>query len=120
MGKWGKIQVLVLVDSGSVGSFISTELAKQLSHALSPYEPTQFVAADGSPMICNQRFKNLHWMCQWHTFVSDVGVLPLKFFDTIVGQDWLEASSPMWVHWSKKGDEIHSPGQQNQTAGPVK
>lgn len=47
MGKWGKIQVLVLVDSGSVGSFISTELAKQLSHALSPCEPTQFVAADG-------------------------------------------------------------------------
>jgi hypothetical protein len=34
--------------------------------------------------------------------VSDVGVLPLKCFDTIVGQDWLEASSPMWVHWSKK------------------
>ena len=41
-------------------------------------------------------------MCQGHTFVSDAGGLPLKCFDMILGQDWLEAASPMWVHWSNK------------------
>jgi hypothetical protein len=31
-----------------------------------------------------------------------VGVLPLKCFDMILAEDWLEAYGPMWVHWSNK------------------
>lgn len=29
-------------------------------------------------------------------------MLPLKCFDMILGNDWLEDHSPMWVHWGKK------------------
>jgi uncharacterized membrane protein YeaQ/YmgE (transglycosylase-associated protein family) len=49
----GNIQALILVDSGSVGSFVSQWLASQLTHLATSCEPSYFVAADGSPMICN-------------------------------------------------------------------
>jgi hypothetical protein len=62
----------------------------------------QIYAADGSPMICNQRINNLQWSVQGHTFTSSVGILPLKCFDMILGQDWLEECSSMWVHWTNK------------------
>lgn len=31
-----------------------------------------------------------------------MGILPLKCFDMIVGEDWLEDCSPMWVNWKRK------------------
>jgi hypothetical protein len=91
-GQIDTIQVLILVDSGSVGTFIS-------QHSC---DPDQFIAADGSPMICDQRIEKLKWSCQGHSFISNVGILPLKCFDMILGEDWLEDCSPMWVYWSKK------------------
>jgi hypothetical protein len=60
------------------------------------------MAADGGPMLCDQRIVDLQWSTQGHTFFSTVGILPLKCFDMIVGADWLEEHSPMWVHWGRK------------------
>lgn len=34
--------------------------------------------------------------------MTTVGILPLKCFDMVSGEDWLEECSPMWVHWSNK------------------
>jgi hypothetical protein len=101
-GKIGKKEVLILVDSGSVASFISTQLADQLQVQTIPCQQTSFVAADGSPMICNKQIQKLQWNVQGHSFSTIVGILPLKCFDMILGEDWLEECSPMWVHWSKK------------------
>ena len=52
--------------------------------------------------MCDQIIPNLQWTAQGHTFMSLVGVLPLRCFDMIVGADWLEEHSPMWVHWGRK------------------
>lgn len=98
----GKIQVLILIDTGSVGSFISPQLADQLPILSSDCEPATFMTADGSPMICQKKIASLQWSCQGHTFISSVGILPLRCFDMILGQDWLEANSPMWIHWGRK------------------
>jgi hypothetical protein len=49
-GQIGKFPVLILVDSGSVGTFISSELATRLPHVLTECPPTQFMTADGTPM----------------------------------------------------------------------
>lgn len=95
-------EILILVDSGSVGSFVSDKLAAQLQYPLQSCAPSHFVTADGSPMVCQQRIPNLQWASQKHTFVTNVGILPLQSFDMILGQDWLEECSPMWVHWQKK------------------
>jgi len=96
------VKVVILVDSGSIGTFISENLANHLSDRLAPCSASQFTTADDSPMTCNVEVKNLQWISQGHIFSSDAKVLPLKCFDMIVGEDWLEACSPMWIHWGKK------------------
>jgi hypothetical protein len=98
----GKQEVLVLVDSGSVATFISDRLVRQLNLETVPTEPIKFLAADGSPMICASRVPNLHWSAQKHTFISDAGVIPLKCFDMLLGEDWLEECRPMWIDWVQK------------------
>jgi hypothetical protein len=52
-GQIGKTPVLILVDSGSVATFISSNLATELSYELSDRVPTQFVAANGNLMTCS-------------------------------------------------------------------
>jgi hypothetical protein len=101
-GQIGKLQVLILVDSCSVCTFIIQQLAQQLSVPTSACEPSQFVTADGSPMVCDKRTEHLQWSYQGHTFVSNVGILRLKCFDMILGGDWIESCSPMWIHWTNK------------------
>jgi len=49
-------------------------------------------------MVCSKVVAGLQWSSQGHTFSVDAGVLPLKCYDVIVGEDWLEDCSPMWVH----------------------
>lgn len=92
-GTIGNHEVLILVDSGSVGSFISESLADQLKYQTHDCATTYFVATDGSPMTCTKKIPNLQWATQKHTFLS-----ALKCYDMIVGEDWLEECSPMWVH----------------------
>lgn len=53
-------------------------------------------------MICDKIIPDLLWSVQGHIFTSEAGVLPLKCYDMILGEDWLESCSPMWVHWKKK------------------
>ncbi|CAD6232691.1 unnamed protein product [Miscanthus lutarioriparius] len=98
----GSMEILILVDSGSVGSFISSNVAAQLKNQLQDCQEAQYVTADVSPMVCSKRIPNLTWSTQGHTFTSSVGVLPLRCYDMILGVDWLEHCSPMWVHWTKK------------------
>jgi len=101
-GTVGKKEVLILVDSGSVASFISPQLDECLQLVIVPCPATTFLAADGSPMECARQVKELMWEVQGHTFTSTVGILPLKCFDMIVGEDWLEDYSPMWIQWANK------------------
>lgn len=96
------LDIMILVDSGSVGSFISTSVADKLKSQLQTCQDAQHRTADGSPMTCSHRIPNLAWSTQSHTFHSSMGVLPLKCYDMILGEDWLESCSPMWVHWTKK------------------
>jgi hypothetical protein len=101
-GVVGDQDVLIFVDSGSVGTFVSAKLADKCKHLAEYCEPAQYVAADGSPMACDKVLKNLQWSSQGHIFTMNAGVLPLECYDMIVGEDWLEDCSPMWVHWRKK------------------
>ena len=94
-GNVGNQEVLILIDSGSVGTFVSEHLADKLQMPTSCCPPTKFIAADGSPMACTRRIPKLQWGVQGHLFLSDAGILPLQCYDMIVGEDWLEECSPM-------------------------
>ena len=60
-GTIGKLDVLILVDSGIVGTFTSSQLAERLQVPLSECPPTHYMTVDGSPMICSHQVKNLQW-----------------------------------------------------------
>lgn len=60
-GRIGKSDVLILIDSGSVGTFISEKLASRLSVQTAPCTTSKFLAVDGSPMICALKIEDLQW-----------------------------------------------------------
>lgn len=68
--------------------------------------------ADGSVMNCNSQVPQLQWWVQGQTLQSIVRVLPLKCYDLILGVDWLETHSPMWVHWKRKKMKFTHNGQR--------
>jgi hypothetical protein len=98
----GKQEILILLDSGSVGTFISDKVAQQCLSQLQSCEPMQFTTANGTNMVSDEFIRNFQWFIQEHSFSYDARVLPLKCFDRIMGADWLEDHSLTWIHWKKK------------------
>lgn len=98
----GKKEVLILLDSGSAGTFISKSLADQLAVKLQPCDTVAFLAAGGQTLESKQMIPKLQWHIQNSTFQFDVRILPLSCYDMILGADWLEIHSPMWFHWRNK------------------
>ena len=75
-GRIGTQDVLILVDSGSVATFISEHLAAKLQCSTQLCTETKFLAADGSPMSCTRRIPELQWEAQGHLFTVNAGILP--------------------------------------------
>jgi hypothetical protein len=98
----GKHQVLILVDSGSVGTFVNETLVTHLKLPTVPCDASTIRAANGGLMLCDQRVPQLKWFVQGHTFVSDARVLPLKCYDLILGEDWLEDYNPLLIDYKLK------------------
>lgn len=61
-------RVLILVDSGSVSSFVSTQLADSLKLHSTLCREAKFTTADGNTMVCNRQIKNLKWKVQGSQF----------------------------------------------------
>ena len=102
MGTIQHKEVLILVDSGSSCSFISSNLAAKLQGVSSLSAPVTVKVADGGVLQCSSQCVGLQWETQGCTFTSDVKVLHLQHYDMIIGMDWLEAFSPMKVDWKNK------------------
>jgi len=60
-GLISKIEVLILLDSGSAGTFVSPETAASLKQSVQPCDPLQFSTADGSPMLSTTLIPQLNW-----------------------------------------------------------
>lgn len=98
--------MLVLVDSGSVGTFVSEQLVHRLNLDTDACDTSTFRAADGGLMICDKKVHQLRWFIQGYNFVSDAKVLPLKCYDLILGEDWLEEFSPMTIDYKLKSTQF--------------
>lgn len=94
--------VLVLIHSGNSHSFINSSITEGLSSSHSLPCPVSVCVADGSILQCTSELPHLEWSIQGFKFYSTLLVLPLGTYDLIVGMDWLEAFSPMKVHWQEK------------------
>lgn len=116
-GLVNKQEFLVLLDSGSAGTFISQDLANHFKDQLQPCEELQFATANGSPMISNTCIPQFQWFIQGQSFTYDVRGLPLQCFYIIIGADWLEDHSPTWIHWKKKKMSFPLNGKRIQLLG---
>lgn len=101
LGSINNQKVLILLDSGSSSSFISSNLAHQLNLPVHDTSEDTVVIADGTKMKSNTMVKGLRWWTQGHTFHTDVRILPIGCYDIILGMDWLSDFKPMWIHWKK-------------------
>lgn len=95
-------EVLMLVDSGSSSSFISSHLMGLFPTVQKLNTPLRVKVSDGGVLSCQYEIPQCTWVCQGHTFQTDLKVLPLACYDIILGMDWLEMHSPMEMDWAKK------------------
>lgn len=110
---------MILVDSGSIGTFVSDNIVKTLKLPTIPAASTSFKIADGSALVCNEVVLELTCFIQGHTFRSSARVLPLRCFDIILGDDWLEEVSPVWVDFRTKQMKITEKGSRLLLQGVV-
>jgi hypothetical protein len=91
-------EVLILVDSGSSHSFLSSATASKIPGCVPLRSPVTVTVADGGFLSCDSELPMAEWTVQGHSFHSALKILPLRTFDMIIGMDWLDAFSPMKVH----------------------
>ena len=115
----GKHKVLLLVDSGSIGTFVSEQLVSHLKLKTTACEATTYKAADGGLMLCDQKVTQLPWFIQGHKFVSNAKVLPLKCYDLVLGEDWLEDCSPLLIDYKLKTMQFMYQGKTIKLQGVV-
>jgi hypothetical protein len=53
-------------------------------------------------MLCEQRVPQLKWYIQGQSFLFDAKVLPLRCYDLILGEDWLEDHNPLLIDYKLK------------------
>lgn len=53
-------------------------------------------------MDCTHQLPDQLWAIQGHSFHTTLKIIPLRGYDVILGMDWLEAHSPMEIHWAEK------------------
>ena len=95
-------EIIILVDSGSSHSFLSSRLATGLPNLKPLSKPMIVGVAEGGSILCSTEVRCAEWTVQGHSFHSTLRVLQLGSYDMIVGMDWLEAFSPMRVDWQHK------------------
>lgn len=79
--------MLILVDLGSAGTFVSQELATHISQHKQSCEAMQVTSADGNLMLSDTMIPKMQWHVQGHTFTHDTRILPQKCYDMVLGAD---------------------------------
>jgi hypothetical protein len=110
-------QVLLLVDSGSCGSFISSDAVKRLGLETISVPPVNVAMANGAKTEVNTAVPGVKWECQKATFNTDMRVFDLPHYDIIVGMDWLQTLGPMWIDWDKRTFRIRQAGKRITVRG---
>lgn len=89
IGKYGKRNLHILIDTGSSHNFIDLQIAKDLGCLLEPIPPVEVSAANGNNMLSNFCCKKFTWSMQGYQFTTEVRTLPLDCCDMVLGVQWL-------------------------------
>lgn len=94
--------LLILIDSCSSNNFISEKLVEKLQCLVEQLTLASVRVVGGGLLTCTRQVLGLQWWCQGTSFTTSLKALPLDNYDIILGMNWLETMSPMWVDSRKK------------------
>lgn len=106
-----RLQVTVLIDSGSSTSFLSSAMAAKLTQYKASCQSSQVQVAGGGLLHSPAVLQSVDWSIDECRFRSDFRILDLSAFDAIIGMDWLTAFSPMHIDWRHQWIAIPYNGQ---------
>jgi hypothetical protein len=86
----GNQVLLILVDSGSTGSFLNASMLPRLQCSAQATTPVTVKLANNELLQCDSWVPNLTWWIQGEQFHTPMRVLPLGAYDAILGVDWLK------------------------------
>lgn len=95
-------EILILIDSGSSCTFISSKAVESLKCTVTSVAPVSVTVANGQKVKSDKQVSDFTWWTQGHTFSHPARVLDIPCYDLVLGMDWLETHSPMWIHWKRK------------------
>jgi hypothetical protein len=104
--------MLILVDSGSSHSFVSSNFVHMAGLPTVPTNPGTVQLPNGQVLVSEKMVSKLEWWCQGHTLTADMRVLDLRAYDAILGYDWLKIHSPISCHWENRTIEFLDGGNQ--------
>jgi hypothetical protein len=92
-------------------------LAPRLLGISAVAKPISVSVANGQVIQCQSEINQAHWKIQGVEFISNLKLLPLPYYDMILGVDWLQAYSPMRIDWLNKWMVINFHGSNIQLQG---
>jgi hypothetical protein len=107
----GNQSLLILVDSGSTGSFLNSAMLPRIHCAAQATTPVTVKLANNEIMHCDQWIPSLTWSIQGEKFHTPMRVLPLGAYDAILGVDWLKQHGPVTGDWILKMLQITNVGR---------
>lgn len=116
-GQLQGMNLLILIDSGSSHCFLNSVHAASLSGITPLDHPLTVKVANGNVLQCHQQITKAEWSVQGVSFCSTLKLLPLPYYDLVLGMDWLEQFSPMSVDWKHKWISLPYQGQTIQLQG---
>jgi hypothetical protein len=109
--------MLILVDSGSSATFISSSMVATLGLHPVACKRAQVKVANGETLFGDFYVPQVKWSANGHLFSTDMRILELSAFDAILGYDWLKCHSPMLCDWEKKVLEFTDQGVRVKLCG---
>ena len=109
--------MLMLLDSGSSNSFVSSSFVAAAGLQTVPTTSKPVKLPNGQLLTSNQMVPKLEWLFQGYTLTVDMRVLDLSTYDAILGFDWLETHSPMQCDWENRTMEFMEQGKKIAVQG---
>jgi hypothetical protein len=98
MGKLNHAPVHILIDSGAMGNFISSQTADRFSFSLHDVPNIPITFANGAVGSCNKAVQAAYLCFENHEENIDLRVVSLPHHDIILGKTWLEKWNPQ-INW---------------------
>ncbi|XP_037493831.1 uncharacterized protein LOC110010892 [Jatropha curcas] len=115
------LELICLIDSGSTHNFINEKIAEFLKLSVEPTIPFNVKVANGDPLQCSGKFRNIPTILQGIPFSITFYSPPIMGLDVVLGVQWLRKLGTVQCNWDRltmdfmwKGEQQHLQGIKGQ------